>query len=77
MISRMAAGQFKAPPIFSEEDDYLSWKNDINIWQSLLTWIKNKQGPATYLAMTGRTTKAVWEITAPKIGGGDGLGKII
>ena len=37
MISRMAAGQFKAPPIFSEEDDYLSWKNDINIWQSLLT----------------------------------------
>ena len=70
MISRMAAGQFKAPPIFSEEDDYLSW-------QSLLTWIKNKQGPATYLAMTGRTKKAVWEITAPKIGGGDGLGKII
>ena len=28
------------------------------------------------LAITGRTKKAVWEITAPKIGGG-GLDKII
>ena len=29
----MATGQLKAPPVFTEEDDYISWKNDIEVWE--------------------------------------------
>ena len=73
----MAAGQLKAPPVFSEDDDYLSWKNDITVWQMFTDLDKKKQGPAVYLAMTGRAREAVREIPAAELGGDGGLNKII
>ena len=55
----MATERLKALPAFSVEDDYLSWKNDINVWQMFTNLDKNKQGSAVYLEMTGRPREAV------------------
>ena len=73
----MATGQLKAPPVFSEDDDYLSWKNDITVWQMFTDLDKKKQGFAVYLAMTGRAREAVREIPTRELGADDGLTKII
>ena len=29
----MAVSQIKAPPVFNEEEDYLNWKNDLEVWK--------------------------------------------
>ena len=53
LISRMATRKVKHPQVFSEADDYLSWKNDINTWQMFTS------RPAMYQAMKGRAAEAV------------------
>ena len=73
----MASGQLKAPPVFVEDEDYLSWKNDIEVWEMFTDLDKKKRGPAVYLTMTGRARDAVREIPAAELGGNDGLNKII
>ena len=65
--------QLKAPPVFSEEDDYVSWKNDVEIWQMFTELAKKKQGPAVYLSLTGRAREAVRGIPSNEIGSDDGL----
>ena len=55
----MATRQVKHPPVLSEADDYLSWKNDINTWQMFTDLSKKKEWPAMYQAMKGRATEAV------------------
>ena len=59
LISRMGTRQVKHPPVLSEADDSLSWKNDINTWQMLTDLSKKKQWLAMYQAMKGRATEAV------------------
>ena len=73
----MVTRQLKVPPAFSEKDDYLSWKSDINVWQMFTDLDKKKQGPAVYLAVTGRARETVLELLAAQLGGDNGLDKII
>ena len=44
----------KAPTVFQEDEDYLGWKDDVEIWQMFTSLEKKKQGPAVYLSLTGR-----------------------
>ena len=72
----MATGQLQAPPVFSEEGDYLSRKNDINMWQMFADLNKKKQEPAVYLTMTGRAREAIWKIPTARLGDTDELDRI-
>ena len=38
----MATGQVEAALVFSVEDDYLSPKNDVNVWQTFADLDKKK-----------------------------------
>ena len=42
----MSSGQLKASPVFVEDEDYLSWKNDAEVWEMFTDLCKKKQGPA-------------------------------
>ena len=51
----------KAPPIFNpdEDDDYESWKNDVEVWQAFTKEEPKRQGPAVYLSLKGKAREAV------------------
>ena len=72
----MAASQIKAPPVFNEEEDYLNWKNDLEVWK-LFTDTKKEMGPAVYLMLTGHAREAVRDLKPADIGKGTGLDEII
>ena len=71
------ATSLKAPPVFVEDEDYLSWKNDVNVWQMFTDIKKEKQGPAVYLTLTGRARDAVRELKLEDIGSATGVKQII
>ena len=74
----MATGNsIKAPPVLNEVDDYLNWKNDIEVWQIFADTKPEKQGPTVYLTLTGRARDAVRELKPVDIGKADGLETII
>ena len=72
-----SAPSVKAPPVLTDENDYLNWKNDIEIWKLFTDSKAEKHGPAVYLMLTGRARDAVRELNAADIGKADGLDKII
>ena len=43
------------PPVFSpeEDDDYVSWRNDIEVWKQLKTK-EEKVGHSVYLSLKGQ-----------------------
>ena len=73
----ITASQIKAPPVFNEEEDYLNWKNDLDVWKSFTDTEKKKMGPAVYLTLTGRAREAVRDLKPADIGKETGLDEII
>ena len=73
----MAVSQIKAPPVFNEEEDYLNWKNDLEVWKLFTDTEKKKMGPAVYLTLTGRAREAVRDLKPADIGKETGLDEII
>ena len=73
----MTASQIKAPPIFNEEEDYLNWKNYLEVWKLFTDTEKKKMGPAVYLTLTGRAREAVRDLKPADIGKETGLDEII
>ena len=73
----MAVSQIKAPPVFNEEEDYLNWKNDLEVWKLFTDTEKKKMGPAVYLTLTGRAREAVRDLKPEDIGKETGLDEII
>ena len=60
----------KSPPVFKpdEDDDYVSWKNDVSIWK-LFTDVKaEKIGAAVYLALQGKAREVVRSLKPEEIG---------
>ena len=51
--SKMGTNQLKAPPVFKNDDDYISWKNDIEVWQIFRDVEAKKRRPVAYLSFTG------------------------
>ena len=68
----------KQPPVFNpEDDDYTSWKADLEIWQMYTDINSRKQGPAVYLSLKGRARDAIRGVTTDQIGAEDGVKAII
>lgn len=65
----------KQPPVFnpSEDDDYASWKADVEIWQTCTSVEATKQGPAVYLSLRGRAKDAARGLTAAELGVANGV----
>ena len=63
----MAGKSIKAPPVFAEDDDYLSWKNDLAVWEMFTDYAAEKRGPAVYLVLSGKARDAVREIPAANL----------
>ena len=73
----MATAQMKAPPVFDDDEDYSSWRNDVEIWQMFTELPAKKQGPAVYLSLKGRAREAVRDLSPIEIGDDDGLKTIM
>ena len=52
----------KVPPKLESDDQYETWKNDIEIWRELTDLPKEKQALAMHLSLTGRARVASSEI---------------
>ena len=62
------ASNLKAPPAYKEEDDYLKWKTEIEVWKMFMDTAAKKQGPAVYFTSTGRVCDTAPELSADEIG---------
>ena len=67
----------KMPPIFKDDMDFLSWKNDIDVWLLFTDIDKTKHGPAIYLALEGKAREAVRDIDKQKLSSDGGASAII
>ena len=50
----MTASQIEVPPVFNEEEDYLDWKNDLEVWKLFTHTEKKNMGPVVYLILTSQ-----------------------
>ena len=73
----MAMSQIEAPPVFNEEEDYLNWKNDLEVWKLFTETKKRKMRPAVYSTLTGCAREAVRDLKPTDIGKETGLDEII
>ena len=72
------AAAIKAPPAFDAEgDDYLAWKNDIEVWEVFTDLKEKKRGPAVYLSLTGKAREAVRGINVGDLAKNEGVKTII
>ena len=69
----------KTPPVFNpdEDDDYLKWKADVEIWKLFTDTAKEKIGAAVYLSLKGKARDVIRGIDATIIGSEQGFVKII
>ena len=64
----------KSPPVFDpqEDDDYVSWKNDVGIWRLYTDTKEEKIGAAVYLALKGKAREVVRQLKPEDIGKKEG-----
>lgn len=69
----------KSPPVFEpkEDNDYASWKNDVEVWQCFTKEEPKRQGPAVYLSLKGKAREAVRAISVNDLKGDDGVQVIL
>ena len=67
------------PPIFSpeEDDDYLAWRNDIEVWKLLTDTTDEKLGLSVYLALKGQARYVVRNIVPKDLNVKGGYDKIM
>ena len=67
------------PPIFSpeEDDDYLAWRNDIEVWKLLTDTTDEKLGLSVYLALKGQARDVVRNIVPKDLNVKGGYDKIM
>ena len=60
----------KSPPIFhpEEDDDYISWKNDVGIWKVFTETKEDKIGAAVYLSLQGKAREVVRDLNPEEVG---------
>ena len=68
-----------SPPVFhaEEDDDYMAWKNDVEVWKMLTDMKPEKLGAAVYLALKGRARDLVRNIKPAEIGVEGGFDKVL
>ena len=69
----------KNPPIFNPEEnnDYVSWKMDVEVWRMVTKDEKKKHGPAVYLCLQGSAREKVRSIDMEKLGTDTGYEEVI
>ena len=67
----------KPPPFDSEVDDYLSWKNDLEMWEAFTEVEDKKRGPAVYLSLQGQARESVRDLKVADINVDGGLKKVL
>ena len=60
-----------------EDDDNISWKNDVSIWRLLTDIKEEKIGAAVYLALQGKAREVVRILKPAEIGTKDGYDLIV
>lgn len=67
------------PPVFSpeEDDDYLAWRNDIEVWKLLTSTSADKLGLSVYLALKGQARDVVRNIKPEELNKAEGYNTII
>ena len=71
------ASNFKSSPALSENSVYEEWKKEIAIWQAFTDSSADKQGPASFLALSGKAREAVLESDVSKSTDKDGVKNVI
>ena len=68
-----------SPPVFhaEEDDDYVAWKNDIEVWKMFTDMKVEKLGAAVYLALKGRAREVVRNLKPAELGAEGGFEKVI
>ena len=70
--------KLKVPPLFNpNEDNYETFKRELEIWDSFTELEKKKRGPAVFLSLDKKTKQAVSQLKPAEISAEDGLQKII
>ena len=66
-------------PVFDpdEDDDYVSWKNDVEVWKLYTSEDKKKLGLAIYLPLKGKARDAVRELKPQDLNTDDGFDIVI
>ena len=67
------------PPVFSpeENDDYVSWKNDIEVWKLLTETKPEKLGLSVYLALKGQAREIVRNLKPADIATAEGYEEVM
>ena len=66
-------------PVFhaEEDDDYLAWKNDIEVWKMLTDVKTEKLGAAGYLAVKGKAREVLRHLKPATLGAAGGFDAVI
>merc|ERR1739838_814606 len=67
----------KLPPVLVDGEDYLEWKEGLNVWESFTDLDVNKRGLAVYKTLRGIFRDCVSDLTLTDINSTDGVKKII
>ena len=68
-----------SPPVFhaEEDDDYMAWKNDVEVWKMLTDVKTEKLGAAVYLAVKGTAREVIRNLKPEALGQAGGFEKVI
>ena len=67
------------PPVFSpeEDDDYVAWRNDVEVWKLLTETKPEKLGLSVYLSLKGQARDVVRNLKPADIAVADGYKIVI
>ena len=60
----MATNAFKAYPIFKEDDNYVMWRKETELWKTFTDLSASKKVPAICLPLDGKACEGALELTA-------------
>ena len=72
------ATTMKVPPVFKEnENDYVKWKKDLQLWSVFTDLPKEKMGIAVHLSLSGRARQATSEISVEEMKSAESLDVVL
>ena len=71
------AQNYKNPPVFLDEKDYDTWKNEIEIWRLMTDLSKKKQALAVTLTLSGKARETAIQVPAASLNADDGMDVLI
>jgi hypothetical protein len=69
----MAAKGYRNPPVFGDQDDYETWKNELKMWQLVTDLDVKKQALAVTLLLKGQAKAIALEIDSSELHDANGM----